>query len=111
MSDEDDTPLTPIEESRASTGKRFFKAPEAVYSAMTAQIDEARGYPHAVTQRALPTVEDAIRATDNDCLVGVDISRMSELETQFVDDAIEAGNVDEITGEEYFNLQPDPVEP
>lgn len=107
---EEETPLTPIEESRARTGKRFFKAPEPVYAAMTAQIDEARGYPHAVTQRALPTVEDSIHATDGDCLVGVDISRMSETETAMVAGAIDAGQVVEITAAEYFNLQPEEME-
>ena len=60
---DDDTPLTPIEQSRAVTGRRYYSVALADYDALAASLDTKYGFPsgvgtRAVTARAVPEKYD-----------------------------------------------------
>ena len=58
-------PLTPIQESQAATGFRFFACDVLVYDQLSQKVDESRGYPNnqGTTLRGLP--ESQLSANGN----------------------------------------------
>ena len=109
--DELDTPLTPIEESRAATGFRYYKFDPAVYGFICTAVDESRGYPKRYTHRALPLAEALPDATDGSGkLIAVDCWRFNAGDDELLSGPIAAGTVTEITKEAYDALKPQPTE-
>jgi hypothetical protein len=111
----EDTPLTPIEESRSKTGRRNYAVNPATYSVMASGVDAIRGYPHgegtkAQTLRGLSPVDSLPVANDGsgDVLVSLETWRFVDADDQMLAPAIAAGLVTELTAEEYQALKPQP---
>lgn len=91
--------LSPLQQSAADTGRRFFAAPEAVYRALCAQIDALGGYPvgvgsTAVTERALPEImKSTLRDAQDRILVSVETWRITPAHDQMIAGAIQAGQI------------------
>jgi hypothetical protein len=100
-------PLTPLQQSARDTGRRFFAASEAVYSALCAQINALGGYPvgagsTAVTEHALPEITNTTpRTEDGRILVSVETWRITESHAQLLNGAIQAGQVAELLHSEF----------
>lgn len=106
-------PLTPLQESAARTGRRYFRAPVSVYAALCEQIDARRGFPagvgtEAVTKRAFPRPSRATKAEDGDILISVETWRFTTEDGEMVAQAIEGGLLAELTDEEYSEVSPKP---
>jgi len=109
--DELETPLTPIEQSRAATGFRYYKFDPAVYGFICTAVDESRGYPKRYTHRALPLAEALPDATDGSGkLIAVDCWRFTAADDELLSGPIAAGTVTELTHLEFINLKPQPTE-
>lgn len=101
-------PLTPLEQSAAVTGCRFFRAPVAVYDAMRQQIDADHDFPAGVgttapTITALPSSAN-LPKFGSDVLLVVGSYRIGPEENAMISSAIQAGQVSELTGQEFESL-------
>lgn len=105
------TEPTPIEDSIARTGRRYFRAVEPVYVGLCAEIDSRRGFPagvgsDAVTRRSFPPPTRAQRAANGDVLVSVETWRFEPDDSIMINNAISNGLVLELTDIEYTELLP-----
>lgn len=112
----DTAPLTPLQQSAADTGRRYFAAPPAVYAALSTAIDDARGYPQgdgtaAVTERGLPLPESLPAAPDGRLLISVETWRVTEGDEAMIAPAIQAGHLTELTAADFAKLMPVPKNP
>lgn len=109
---ENQEPLTPIQESRAKTGFRFYSCDVALYDQLSKSVDESRQYPNrqGTTLRGLPESQFLKMATDGsgNLLIAIDCWRF----TQEDDDMIEAAGdgVKELTQTEFNLIRPAAVE-
>lgn len=108
-----DTALTPLQQSAADTGRRYFAAPPAVYAALSAAIDDARGYPQgadskAVTERGLPLPDQLPAAADGRLLISVETWRVTAGDEAMIAPAIKAGHLAELTAGDFAKLMPEP---
>ena len=106
--DEIDQPLTPIEQSRANTGFRYYVVQPDTYTALAAEVDQSRGYPNkqGTTLTGLPPVEQLADATDGSGkLIAIDCWRFTPADDELLAPAIGAGLIDELTLSEYQNLK------
>lgn len=104
-------PLTPLEQSAATTGRRYFAAPVPVYDALCSQIDQARGYPQgtgtaAITDRGLPNAVDLPTDPSGRVLISVETWRITALDSVMLVGAITAGHITELLATEFRSLQP-----
>lgn len=104
----EDTPPTPLEESLATTGRRFWKMRTVNYTAFGAALNAGRGFPNANgdTVRALHAAASMPVATDASGHVLVNLA------AHFVagDEPLENNpHVTELTGAEYAALLPAPA--
>lgn len=105
--------LTPIEQSRAATGKRFFRVEPSTYDELAAGVDLIRGYPHgvgtpAVTLRGLPSREEAVTDEEGWVLIGIDVKRFTPADEEMMEPAVEAGLVVEMTREAWQAAKVEP---
>lgn len=113
----DETPLTPIEQSRAATGRRHYRVDPATYSQLAAGVDQLRGYPRGVgtkaqTLRGLSLIANLQVANDGSghVLVSLELWRFTTADDEMMAPAIEAGLVTELTQDEFNVLKPTPQE-
>ena len=107
--DENQEPLTDIEQSRADTGFRYYVVqPDELYTGLVAAVDADRGYPNPNTFTGLPPVENLAEATDGSGrLIAIDCWRFTSN-----DDAMLEGSegVQELTQLEFLSIKPQPTE-
>ena len=107
--DENQEPLTDIEQSRADTGFRYYVVqPDELYTGLVAAVDADRGYPNPNTLTGLPPVESLAEATDGSGrLIAIDCWRFTAN-----DDAMLEGaeGVQELTQLEFLSIKPQPTE-
>lgn len=107
-------PLTPLEQSAATTGRRYFVTAGVVYDALCQQIDANRGFPagvgtKAATLRGLPPADKLPVDGQGRVLVNIDQWRITPDDEGMLAPAIAAGHVSELTAAEYASLLPTPV--
>lgn len=91
---------------------RYFKCEAATYTQLAAAVDQSRGYPHgvgtrAVTLRGLPPFDELAIANDKSGrgLIAIDKGRFTPADEVMLAPAIQAGLIEELTAEEFQNLQ------
>jgi len=91
---------------------RYFKCDGATYTQLAAAVDQSRGYPRgvgtrAVTLRGLPPFGELELANDNSGrgLIAIDKWRFTPADDELLAPAIGAGLIEELTAEEFQNLQ------
>jgi len=91
---------------------RYFKCDPATYTQLAAAVDQSRGYPRgvgtrAVTLRGLPPFGELELANDNSGrgLIAIDKWRFTPADDELIAPAIQGGLVEELTAEEFQNLQ------
>ena len=107
--DDEQEPLTDIEQSRADTGFRYYVVQPDVYTGLVAAVDADRGYPNkqGTTLTGLPPVENLAEATDDSGkLIAIDCWRFTAN-----DDLMLEGTegVQELTQLEFLAIKPEPV--
>ena len=108
--DDEQEPLTEIEQSRADTGFRYYVVQPDVYTGLSAAVDADRGYPNkqGTTITGLPPVANLAEATDGSgSLIAIDCWRFTAN-----DDALLEGTegVQELTQLEFLSIKPQPEE-
>ena len=104
--DDEQEPLTDIEQSRADTGFRYYVVQPDVYTGLVSAVDADRGYPNkqGTTITGLPPFDSLAQATDDSCkLIAIDCWRFTEK-----DDLMLEGTegVEELTQLEFLALKP-----
>lgn len=91
---------------------RYFKCDGETYTQLAAAVDQSRGYPNgvgtrAVTLRGLPPFDELELANDGSGrgLIAIDKWRFKPEDDELLAPAIEAGLIEELTAEEFQNLQ------
>ena len=107
--DENQEPLTDIEQSRADTGFRYYVVqPDELYTGLVAAVDADRGYPNPNTFTGLPPVESLAEATDGSGrLIAIDCWRFTANDDAMLEDA---EGVQELTQLEFLSIKPQPTE-
>ena len=107
--DENQEPLTDIEQSRADTGFRYYVVqPDEIYTGLVAAVDADRGYPNPNTFTGLPPVETLAEATDGSGrLIAIDCWRFTANDDAMLEDA---EGVQELTQLEFLSIKPQPTE-
>ena len=97
---------TPLEASRARTGRRYYNMRPQDYTAFGAQLNQQRGYPRVGTERALPPVETRPVATDGSghVLLSIPVWWIRDGESFPVENS---PHVQELTDEEYAAVKPE----
>ena len=105
--DENQEPLTDIEQSRADTGFRYYVVkPDELYTGLVASVDADRGYPNPNTFTGLPPVESLAEATDGSGrLIAIDCWRFTANDDAMLEDA---EGVQELTQLEFLAIKPEP---
>ena len=107
--DENQEPLTDIEQSRADTGFRYYVVkPDELYTGLVAAVDADRGYPNPNTFTGLPPVETLAEATDGSGrLIAIDCWRFTANDDAMLEDA---EGVQELTQLEFLAIKPEAEE-
>jgi hypothetical protein len=109
--DEQQEPLTDIEQSRADTGFRYYVVkPDELYTGLVAAVDSDRGYPNkqGTTLTGLPPVANLAEATDDSGrLIAIDCWRFTSNDDAMLEDA---EGVQELTQLEFLSIKPQPEE-
>jgi hypothetical protein len=109
--DEQQEPLTEIEQSRADTGFRYYVVkPDELYTGLVAAVDSDRGYPNkqGTTLTGLPPVANLAEATDGSGrLIAIDCWRFTSNDDAMLEDA---EGVQELTQLEFLSIKPQPTE-
>ena len=105
--DENQEPLTDIEQSRADTGFRYYVVqPDELYTGLVAAVDADRGYPNPNTFTGLPPVETLAEATDGSGrLIAIDCWRFTANDDAMLDGV---DGVQELTQLEFLAIKPEP---
>jgi hypothetical protein len=106
---DEETPLTEIEQSRATTGFRYFVVQPDLYVALAAGVDQSRGYPNrqGTTLTGLPPVEQLEDATDGSGkLIAIGCGRFTETDDQMLAGPLASGTVEEVTELTFLSLKP-----
>ena len=105
-------PLTPIEESRAKTGFRFYSCDVGVYEQLSKAVDKSRQYPNrqGTTLRGLPESRFLQMATDGsgNLLIAIDCWRFTPEDDAMIEAA--GDGVKELTQTEFNLIRPASVE-
>ncbi len=108
---DEEIPLTELEQSRADTGFRYYIVQPDVYVALSAGVDQSRGYPNQNTLRGLPPVEQPAAATDGSGLmIAIDCWRFKAADDPMLAGPIEDGTIEEVTEQTYLSVKPQPTE-
>jgi hypothetical protein len=108
--DEQQEPLTDIEQSRADTGFRYYVVQPDVYTGLVSAVDADRGYPNkqGTTLTGLPPVANLAEATDDSGrLIAIDCWRFTENDDLMLE---ETDGVEELTQLEFLALKPEAEE-
>jgi len=109
--DDEQEPLTDIEQSRADTGFRYYVVqPDELYTGLVAAVDSDRGYPNkqGTTLTGLPPVANLAEATDaSGKLIAIDCWRFTANDDAMLEDA---EGVQELTQLEFLSIKPQPEE-
>jgi len=108
--DEQQEPLTDIEQSRADTGFRYYVVQPDVYTGLVSAVDADRGYPNkqGTTLTGLPPVANLAEATDDSGrLIAIDCWRFTSNDDAMLEDA---EGVQELTQLEFLSIKPQPEE-
>jgi hypothetical protein len=108
--DEQQEPLTDIEQSRADTGFRYYVVQPDVYTGLVSAVDADRGYPNkqGTTLTGLPPVANLAEATDDSGrLIAIDCWRFTENDDLMLE---ETNGVEELTQLEFLALKPEAEE-
>lgn len=103
-------PLTPIQESRAATGFRFFSCDVGLYDQLSKAVDESRNYPRGGSDRGLPESSFLQMATDGsgNLLIAIDCWRFTPEDDAMIEAA--GDGVKELTETEFNLIRPAAVE-
>ena len=107
--DEDQEPLTDIEQSRADTGFRYYVVQPDVDIGLVAAVDADRGYPNkqGTTLTGLPPVANLAEATDaSGKLIAIDCWRFTANDDAMLDGV---DGVQELTQLEFLAIKPEPT--
>jgi len=110
---DEEQPLTPIEQSRADTGFRYYVVQPDIYTTLAAGVDQSRGYPNkqGTTLTGLPPVEQLADATDGSGkLIAIDCWRFTEADDQMLERPLNDGSVEELTHQTFLSIKPHPTE-
>ena len=103
----EETNPTPLEISRANTGRRFYIVNAAAYTQLVSAINVNRGFPNAGTITALSPVEDLVDATDGSGkLFCIKIFNMKSADEFVLQEKIESGSLQEVEEEVFLSLLP-----
>lgn len=108
---ENQEPLTPIQESQANSGFRFFSCDVLVYDQLSQKVDESRGYPNNKgTMRGLPESRFLQMATDGsgNVLIAIDCWRFTPEDDAMIEAAGDA--IKELTQTQFNLIRPAAVE-
>ena len=109
---ENQEPLTPIQESQAKTGFRFFACDVLVYDQLSQEVDESRGYPNnqGTTLRGLPESSFLQMATDGSgyLLIAIDCWRFTPEDDAMIEAA--GDGIKELTQTQFNLIRPAAVE-
>ena len=109
MEDEQE-PLTEIEQSRADTGFRYYVVQPDVYTGLVSAVDADRGYPNkqGTTLTGLPPVDSLAQATDESGkLIAIDCWRFTANDDLMLEGT---DGVEELTQLEFLALKPEAEE-
>ena len=109
MEDEQE-PLTDIEQSRADTGFRYYVVQPDVYTGLVSAVDADRGYPNkqGTTLTGLPPVDSLAQATDDSGkLIAIDCWRFKANDDLMLEGT---DGVEELTQLEFLALKPEAEE-
>ena len=114
---EENIELTPIEQSRAETGRRYFAVQPDVYREMCQGVDQIRNYPKGVntiaqTLTGLIPIEKLEIANDDSgfVLTSLEVSRFTKADEAMMANPIALGSIVEMTKAEFDTLRPLPIE-
>ena len=108
--DEEQEPLTDIEQSRADTGFRYYVVQPDVYTGLVSAVDADRGYPNkqGTTLTGLPPVDSLAQATDDSGkLIAIDCWRFKANDDLMLEGT---DGVEELTQLEFLALKPEAEE-
>ena len=105
-------PLTPIQESQARTGFRFFSCDVLVFDQLSKKVDESRNYPNrqGTTLRGLPESRFLQMATDGsgNLLIAIDCWRFTPEDDAMIEAA--GDGIKELTQTDFNLIRPAAVE-
>ena len=110
---EEETPLTELEQDQLNTGFFFFLATPEVYPALSGYVDDSRGFPlvgkKASTLRGLPEAEELMTTTDGSGQLMLQLAtwRVSSDDLEALAPYIDAGDVWIVTESEWLALKPE----
>ena len=113
---EEETPLTELEQDQLNTGFFFFLATPEVYPALSGYVDDSRGFPlvgkKASTLRGLPLPEELITTTDGSGRLMMQLAtwRVTSDDLAVLQPYIDAGKVSIVTESDWLALKPEPDE-
>ena len=100
---------TPLEISRANTGRRFYIVDASAYTQLVAAINVNRGFPNANTISALSPVEELVDATDGSGkLFSISTFGISPSDESVLQEKIESGSLQEVEEGVFLSLLPPP---
>lgn len=86
---------------------RFFRAPDAVYEAIRAQVDAAWGYPTAFTATCVPPAAEQWHDASGWCVIALSVDWLSWPPLpSLVGGAVQSGLVEEIGEGEFWRSMP-----
>tara|TARA_R110000850_G_C9996151_1_gene468189 strand:- start:17817 stop:18161 length:345 start_codon:yes stop_codon:yes gene_type:complete len=112
----EDPPLTPIEQSRADTGRRHYTCKNGFYAGLSTSLNARFGWPKGVGQKAttlqeLPDAADAQPSIDGTLiLISYPWRRLTDAEFDFYFND-QNPNIIELTKADWTALKPPPESP
>lgn len=113
MTDETQAPLTPLEQSRADTGRRYFAVHPNVYLGLAEGVNQTRNFPEgmgtpAMTLTGLTPIERLKTANDGSgfVLLSLEVMRFTTADDGMIAEPVAMGLLVEKTKEEFMALQP-----
>ncbi len=110
---EENIELTPIEQSRADTGRRYFAVHPNVYLGLAAGVNQTRNFPEgmgtpAMTLTGLTPIERLKTANDGSgfVLLSLEVMRFTTADDGMIAEPVAMGLLVEKTKDEFMSLQP-----
>lgn len=113
---EEETPLTELEQDQLNTGFFFFLATPEVYPALSDYVDKSRGFPisgeKASTLRGIPPAEELMTATDGSGQLMLQLAtwRVTPDDLTALQPYIDQGVLSIVTELEWLSVKPEPTE-
>ena len=109
---EEETPLTELEQDQLNTGFFFFLATPEVYPTLSGYVDNSRGFPisgeKASTLIGLPPAEELMTTTDGSGQLMLQLAtwRVTKTDLEALSSYIESGDVSVVTELEWLSIKP-----